>query len=142
MFDLFKKPDPEVERVVEKLLEKLMNIDDWQPTGSNLDVCHKRYNIVANKYRIDAPSHVWIPFRWRKRIRHQIDIIHRIAEVDRLHFIHDVINGDYPLQLRHVNSEQKEWLEENSTGDNQYMDWNYWLYISDEALAVAFKLRW
>jgi len=148
MFDWFKK-DPEVDRVVAKLSEQLKRVEDWKPSDSHNSVFvkHRFYNIITSKNSITCPDAVLIPFRWRGTIKKQITAVYRKAEVKKLHFVHDIINGKYPyyIDIYDVTKEMLDWLKENATED-QYMyisgrgSSRAGLYFIDAELAMGYKL--
>lgn len=139
MFDIFKG-DPEKLRIAEKLSEQLDNIDDWEESDSG-HVKHKIHNIKVRVDKISNPEHMWIPFWWKRTIRKKIQKIHRKHEIESLSFIYDNLDGKYYLHLYRLSDEQIAWLKENATED-QYVVRNGIIYISDDTLAMAYKLQW
>ncbi len=150
MFGWFKK-DLEVERVVAKLSEQLAKVEDWRPyDGHNhIFVKHRFYNIITSKHSITSPDSVSIPFRWKGIIKKQITAVCRKAEVKKLHYVHDIIDGKYPYYIDscNVSTEILDWLKENAPED-QYMHISghgistsrAGLYFIDAELAMAYKL--
>lgn len=143
MFGLFKK-DPEVERVMIRLTEQLEKVENWT-VNTDESIIHDSYNIVLNRNAILSPDHIWIPFRWKKIIKKRVQAVYRIAEIDKLHFMYDVIDGKYPYYVSTVGNELSNWLKENATED-QYMIISdptirqSGLYIKDPELAMGYKL--
>lgn len=139
VIDYFKG-DPEKIRIAEKLLEQLDNIDDWQ-TSDNEYVSHKTYNITARWDKITAPEFIWIPVWQRHSIKKKIRKIQRKYEIEKLNFIYDNLDGIYALHIFGISDEQRAWLKENATED-QYIERARVIYISDDALAMGYKLQW
>ncbi len=144
MFGLFPK-DPEVVRVLDRLAERLKNLDEWKTCDDSDFIHHEDFNITVSKTKLAEPQHTWIYLRyWRHRriIKNTIAKIYRRREVNRLSFAYDVIDGKYPYQENEYNlsDERRKWLEENSK-EGEYTYRNHWLYFADDALAMAFKLR-
>ena len=139
MFD-WLKGDPEQIRVAEKLSKQLDNIDDWKDDDGEY-IRHKIHNIRIRKDRISSPEHMWIPFWWQGRIKKKIKKIYRKYEIERLSFICDNLDGKYYLYLHNLSNEQKAWFKENATED-QYINRDGIIYISDATLAMAYKLQW
>ncbi len=138
MFGLTREKDPAIERVVERLSKRLNNVDEWEVDG--VGVQHKSYNLSTGTHWIHKPEDVKIPRHWMKTIKGQIAIIHRNAEVDKLGFVYDVVNGKYPYQKHGIADEYVGWLKENAS-DDQYVIRGYYIYISDDTLAMGFKLQ-
>ena len=141
---MFKK-DPEVVRVLDRLAERLKNLDEWETNSSDSDfIDHKDFNIVVSKTKLSEPQHTWIPFRyWRHRriIKDTIEKVYRRRQVERLNFAYDVIDGKYPYQMREgMNDTKQAWLDENAK-EGEYVLHGYWIYFADEALAMAYKLQ-
>lgn len=133
--------DPEVEHVIAALLERLKNHDDWVKE-KYMTIKHKAHNIQTDRYNIEKPLDVSIPFRWRSHIKEHVDVVIRNNEVNRLGFIHDVISGKYVYQVQTSvlsDSGYKEWLKEN-VKSNEYIIINYWIYFLNEESATGFKL--
>ena len=129
-----------IDAICKDLLEKLSKTEDWITTGDT-GVSHKEYNLEIHEHVIMRPSRAKIPWKWRKKIRYQIKRVYHSYEMESLGFLHDVILDRYPLQVRALDDEQKEWLKENSNRDDYLTD-NYWYYFENESIAVAYKLRW
>ena len=129
-----------IDDICRDLLEKLSNIKDWSTTGE-AGVSHKEYNLETHEHIIIRPSKVRIPWKWRRKIRYQIKRIFHQYEMESLNFLHDVILDKYPLQVRALDEERREWLKENSR-EGDYIADGYWYYFENESLAVAYKLRW
>lgn len=143
MFGIFKE-DPEKLRVAAKLSEQLDNVDDWRVSDSGDGyVKHKIHNIQVRYDRICEPEHIWMPSSYKKIIKKKIKKIYRNHELEQLGFIYNYLDGKYPLTIRihGISDEQKEWLKENSTED-QYIKRGSYIYISDETLAMGYKLAW
>ncbi len=138
MFGLMKEKDPEIERVVKRLSEKLDNIDEWEVDRAG--VAHKTYNLETTKHWITNPENVKIPRYWGKIIQKQISIIHREREKEKLGFVYDILDDKYPYQRHGVADEYLDWLKENAAED-QYVIRGYYIYFSDETLAMGFKLK-
>lgn len=143
MFGLFKK-DPEVIKILDSLMKRLENLDDWE-RESNDFIRHRHHNIKIDQSRISDPKHMWITRRYgsyRKIIKAAVKTVHRNHKVNEYHFMNDVISGAYPHQMSmySLNDEQKAWLQENGE-ENDYLHRDHWLYFVDEPLAMAFKLR-
>lgn len=141
MFGWLKK-DPEIERVVARLSAQLEKTEDWEPHDGK--VKHRLYNIVVNRRAITSPDHAWIPFRWRRTIERQIRAIYREAEVTKLNFMYDVIDGKYPYYVAYADKETRDWLKENATEDQYMIIENglhgNGLYFIDAELAMGYKL--
>ncbi len=145
MFSLTKK-DPEVERVVARLSEQLSKTEEWEPYDSG-SVTHRIHNITTSKNSITSPDHAWIPSHWKRTIKRQIRAIYRAAEVSKLQFMYDVIDGEkYPYFVHSykINRDLRDWLEENATKDQYVIMENCsrrnGLYIKDPELAMGVKL--
>ncbi len=144
MFGLFKK-DPEVVKVLDRLIERLKNLDEWRTTDNGDIISHTDFNIRVSKKKLSQPEHIWIYLRyWRHRkiIKNTVAKVYRRSEVSRFNFAFDVIDGKYPYQedMYNMNDNQKAWLDDNAQED-EYVYKGRWLYFADEALAMAFKLR-
>ena len=131
--------DPEKERVIGPLLERLKDHDKWTNIN-NVEVIHKEFNIKLTSLKIEKPDHVWIPFRWRSHIQEHINVIVRNDVVNRLNFVHGVVSGKYMYQVKLTSGcGYKEWLEENASSDD-YFIYDYWIYFLSEETAMGFKL--
>ena len=145
MFGLFKK-DPEVIRILDRLVDRLKNTDEWETTNDHKYdyIRHKDFNIKVAKHIISEPKQVFIYLRYwsqRKFIKTAIKKVYRHHEVSNLNFVYDIIDGKYPYQESiQLNDEQLKWLDENSK-EGDYIYKLGWMYFIDEALAMAFKLR-
>lgn len=133
--------DPEVERVVAALMDRMMDHDKWARKDS-YSIVHKEFNIVVSRHAISEPDYVWIPYRLKSHVQEHINIVLRTHEVNRLGFIHDVVSGKYVYQVRTsalTGTEYKEWLAENVKSD-EYIIKDYWIYFLNEETAMGFKL--
>ena len=134
--------DPEKERVMAVLLERLDKHEDWELNAPH-ELRHKEFNIQIDNWchLIEKPESMRIPFRWRSHVADHFKIIRRMKEVNKLQFIHDVVSGKYVYQryIGFKNQEYESWLKENGSV-SEYIIREHWLYISDETLAMAFKL--
>jgi len=139
MFDIFKG-DPEKIRVAEKLSERLDNMDDWEDSDGDF-IKHKTYNIRVRSGQIANPEYMWIPYWCNRIIRKKIRKIYRKFELEKLSFIYDNLDGKYCMHLYRLSDEQKLWFKENAT-DDQYIERGGVIYISDDTLAMAYKLQW
>lgn len=138
MFGLMKEKDPEVERVVKRLSERLDNIDEWKVDRTGVQ--HKIYNLETTRHWISSPENIRIPKHWGRIIKKQIDIIHREEEKEKLEFVYDLLNDKYPYQSHGIADEYLDWLKENASTD-QYVIRGYYIYFSDDTLAMGFKLK-
>lgn len=133
--------DPERERVVAALLERLKDHDAWVKENY-MTIKHKEDNIQTDHYNIEKPQSVSIPFRWRSHVKEHVDVVIRTHEVNRLGFVHDVISGKYVYQVCAPglkDSEYKEWLKENAKS-HEYIIRDHWIYFLNEETAMGFKL--
>lgn len=130
--------NPEKERIVSVLLERLKDHDAWIKENF-MTIKHKEDNIQVDYKRVEKPDFVWIPFRWRSHVKEHVDIVLHKHEVDRLGFIHDVINRKYVYQVHVDKSEYEEWLAEHVKSD-EYIIKNFWIYFLNEETAMGFKL--
>lgn len=130
--------DPEVERVVAALLERMKDHDKWRRADYHT-IRHKEFNIQVWKNRIEKPDGVWIPFRWKAHVQEHINVVMRTHQVDNLHFVHDVISGKYVYQVKNISEQDKVWLAENASSD-EYAIVDHWIYFLNEETAMGFKL--
>ena len=141
---MFKK-DPEVIKVLDALIKNLKELDKWKPGDGSTKVEHRAWNIEFNKDSIRKPEYVDIKWRYwnqRKSLKKSITAIYRKAELNKLGFINDVINGVYEHHWHEpLSDEKREWLNENSSGNGDYIYYDYWIYFKDDTLAMAYKLR-
>jgi len=141
MFGLFKE-DPEKLRVAKKLSEQLDNEDDWEVSSSGDGyVSHKIHNIQVNYDRVHNPEHMWMPSSYKRIIKKKIRKIYRNHELEKLGFVYDYLDGKYPITIHGITDELRAWLKDNATED-QYIERGNYIYISDETLAMGYKLAW
>jgi len=133
--------DPEKERIVAALLERMKDHDAWLKAGY-MTIKHKEDNIQADWDRIEDPGFVPIPFRWKSHVKEHIDIVLKIHETNRLGFVHDVISRKYVYQVHTSSLKEKGyevWLKENLKSD-EYIVIDFWIYFLNEESAMGFKL--
>ena len=146
--------DPQTERNVTALRERLLDTDAWSVCGSedNWRVRHKTDHIEVGPWCVAEPEYMRIPFRWRTVIKHYCKKVYALRDERRMDFLYDVLSGKYCYQVdltdfsTQTRDEIHNWLETefpDAKIEGQYTEGrkDKWLYIADESMAVAFKLR-
>lgn len=151
---LLESRDPKVEKIMSELDNRIRkNPKEWRTVTANWhEIEHISDNIKFRKDSLLNPYYCRIPFRWYDRFLKHFETIKRNEEVDRLDFCYDVISRKYIYQIQTWNignsdkvQECLEWLKKefpNKQDGYIHKENDNWLYISDESIAVAFKLMW
>lgn len=149
MINLFKRKDIEdkkIEKIIKSLLIELDKIDQWRIYEKYKNrlcrVKHKYYDLNVDYLGINRPYSISIPRKWRKIVKHKIFIIEQSFRLQKLDFILDVLEHEYPIQIIEPTDYQIAWCKENKIEYEHRISVPSYLYIKKGEGAIAFKMKW
>jgi len=155
MFEKYKQRRKIQDEIIEKLVAKLEETNNWTKEP-DVDYRYKDTDLIvrwgrvyhyesSTKHRsICNPDYMQIPRRYRKQIQTYITKIdNRDDHGDTLSFLNDYLSGEYRYKVKfdtNKKSEMSIWLQEEDIFDYYVNGETIW--FKNESDAVGFKLRW
>ena len=156
MFEKYKQRRKIQDEVIEKLIAKLEETNNWTQNTAEVKYHYKDSDLAikwgteyhygsSTTYRqICSPDRMIIPRRFRKQIRALLTKIDRRDDHgNTLSFLNDYLSGEYTYKVKFDTSKKSEmsiWLQEEDIFD--YYVKGEIIWFKTDADAVAFKLRW